>query len=296
MTIILKCIADLNSLSIPGVVRRDETPMQIFVKMWNGETISLDLTAGSDVEHVQALLYSRQKRLTVAGKQLETGSLKHHNIQKQDTIFESGRLHGGAAKIIKKALKKEEHVSVIKNAVCSKHRKSYGITEQVPKTPTILESVLEAIAVDTEKVEKDHKSSNDAAFKALKKLSDDDLAELLRIVDLKASGEKQEDRLGRLAYGVFPNLAVFDTIIERMQHAKSSAVANVAAILMSEYGIVKSDCMVFNLELLRRQAFAQQCYRLGIEQQSSGSAAAPAEAAEETAEADMPASSSCVIG
>ena len=77
--------------------------MQIFVKLVDGATVTLDVEPHNTVEEVKAKLRSRkvivpssEERLTFGGKQLIDGySLSDYNIQKECTLQSLDRLRGG---------------------------------------------------------------------------------------------------------------------------------------------------------------------------------------------------------
>ena len=85
---------------------------QIFVKTLIGKTITLDVTNNTTVAQVKHMIEDKQsfyltelgletirrvQRLIFAGKQLEDGrTISDYNITASSTIFEEGRLRGGA--------------------------------------------------------------------------------------------------------------------------------------------------------------------------------------------------------
>ena len=64
--------------------------MQIFVKMWTGKTVVLDVEATDTIEEVKKLLPNRYgvlMRMIFAGKQLENwGTLAHYKVTPEATL------------------------------------------------------------------------------------------------------------------------------------------------------------------------------------------------------------------
>ena len=75
--------------------------MQIFVKTITGKTLTLDVKIFTNtVASVKAMISEKdgerdEQCLTFVGPLDEDQTLAYYNIQKESTIFESGRLKGG---------------------------------------------------------------------------------------------------------------------------------------------------------------------------------------------------------
>ena len=103
--IVSKNILNIGRMTIPML--RAEHRFQIFVKLYNHDTIAMDVRSSDTIHDVwvrirymlkpeQREFFSRNCYLTFQGRVLRLGyELSDYNIQKRDTIRQSVRLLGG---------------------------------------------------------------------------------------------------------------------------------------------------------------------------------------------------------
>jgi hypothetical protein len=131
LTNIVRIIEELNSLTIGGVQHKadddDITSVQIFVKTRAGKTITLNgLKASDSIDKLKALMFDKEgRRLTLAGKVLQQGTLSDHSVMAESTIDEVGVLTAGA-----KAIKKEKATKRDKLLAGRSQILGYGVSVQ----------------------------------------------------------------------------------------------------------------------------------------------------------------------
>ena len=243
--------------------------MQVFVKQ--GETtIILDMKTTDDVQHVKALLYNREKRLTFAGKQLENGrTLSAYNIESESMLWESERLMGGGGGYVRKQILKTKHhdKGAALKGMQAKIRGEIATamdTNEVDDeacTPAVVEIILKPLR---EKIAKLEASSNGGQIAGLVKiLTDKQLDEVVKILG-KKSGVLQSERVMQLAHSMISELERLDANLACLMNAKSMLVMKFADVLTSEFNTEGSTGLTLNCAALKIEVDKVASYRCAL--------------------------------
>jgi hypothetical protein len=273
---ILRMIAVLKAIELTSGSSSssgDAPTMQLFVRTKGEETITITLKASDTVELLKAEIFDRTSRLSHAGKPMVNQKvLSEYDVQPHTTLYEAPVVQAGA-KVIKKALKKTDIVAATRKRFEMKLFTQYNLSDGFDMQPhKVIVEAISSVNEAVDKMKENHKSGEQAIKVAIHDLFDDELLNLSQLLAEKTSGEQQDGRLMTLGCHMYPEVNFIDELIDTLQKSKVHALSTFSEIVLMEFGQIKGDGVVLEMDKIRTVVDLEMRFRAG-KNSNSGEAA-----------------------